>query len=70
MTSGRRIAKRAKAMQARRAISHRVTVWGHSGLKPGDLLLLRGLVRGRVLVRVITAPTPTTVTASRLGARP
>jgi hypothetical protein len=68
MTSGRRIAKRARAMQ-RRAISHRITVAMPSTLQPGDMLMWPS-PRGKVLVRVVSTPTPTTTTASRLGARP
>lgn len=69
MTSGRRIAKRARAMQRRRAISHRITVAMPSTLQPGDMLMWPS-PRGKVLVRVVSTPTPTTITASRLGARP
>lgn len=66
MTSGRRIAKRAQAMQRRRAISHRVTTGAPHCMQPGDVLMLTPHLR----VRVVSAPTPRTLTASRLGARP
>ena len=68
MSSGYRIAKRAKAMQRRRAISHRVTTSTPNYLAPGNVLLLSG--HSSVRVRVVSTPTPYTFTASRLGARP
>lgn len=68
MTSGRRIAKRAKAMQRHRAISHRLTTSTPNHLAPGNVLMLNG--PRPVFVRVVSTPTPYTFTASRLGARP
>ena len=69
MTSGRRIAKRARAMQRHRAISHRIAVAMPGHLQPGDMLMWQG-PKGKVLVRVVSTPTPTAINASRLGARP
>ncbi len=68
MTSGRRIAKRAQAMQRRRAISHRITTGMPANVAPGNVLMLNG--PRTVFVRVVSTPTPYTFTASRLGARP
>lgn len=67
MSGTRKIAKRAQAMQRRRAISHRLTTGAPHGLMEGDVIRM---IAEDVCVKVVFTKTPCTLHASRLGAKP